>query len=313
MAYVTVQNLRKRFDTKDVLKNINLSIQEGEIFGLIGPNGAGKTTLINIMLGLLEADEGDVLYKGKSLHSDEYGIKAKIGYIPQELALIEESTAWANLEYFATLYNLSGKARTEACNEALKLANLEEEKNKKVSKLSGGMKRRLNIACATMHKPDLIILDEPTVGVDPQSRNFIFEHLIHLNKDQACTILYTSHYMEEIEKLCDRVFIIDNGEEIAFGSKEQIRSMVELGKSVVFIFEDILADSLAEELSTITGVERVEINGSMLHLDIRPDNFSLTQTIDILEEKNLNILSVSYEQISLEQVFLALTGKELRG
>lgn len=313
MNYVEIDRISKSFDRKAVLENISFEIRKGEIMGLIGPNGAGKTTLINIMLGILEAQTGQILYNGKQLKEDELNIKRKIGYIPQELALMEDTSCWNNLLYFATLYDLKGNERKEACTKALELANLVEEKNKKVKKLSGGMKRRLNIACGTMHKPELLILDEPTVGVDPQSRNFIFEHLLKLNREEDTTILYTSHYMEEVERLCDRIFILDEGQQVAFGDKDSIRALVEVGRQVNFTLDSMVNDTVIEELKALDGVQNIEHREHIIKMEIRPTEFTLNKAIRILEENELNLLSVDYNQISLEQVFLELTGKELRG
>lgn len=312
MSYIKIDEVSKRFDEKTVLQNVSFDIHKGEILGLIGPNGAGKTTLINILLGLLQADKGEVSFSGKRIEDDELAIKAKIGFIPQEIALIDDTSCWHNLLYFATLYNLRGKARTKACEDALQLIGLEAEKNKKVSKLSGGMKRRLNIACATMHKPELLILDEPTVGIDPQSRNYIFEYLLHLNREEQCTILYTSHYMEEVDRLCDRIFILDEGKEVAYGEKENIRALVESGRQVEFINETNLSDETIEEIKAIDGVKDARQKDNTLTLEISPTIFSLNKVIRLLEDRHINLLQVSYKQISLEQVFLELTGKELR-
>ena len=312
MKTVEINQISKKFEKKTVLDNISFEIEKGEIMGLIGPNGAGKTTLINIMLGLLLPDYGEVKFAGQNLKENEMAIKQKIGYIPQELALIEESTCWHNLLYFATLYNIFGKERQIACEKALKLANLEEEKDKKVSKLSGGMKRRLNIACGTMHKPEFLILDEPTVGVDPQSRNYIFEHLLELNREEGITILYTSHYMEEVEKLCDRIFIIDEGKKVAFGEKESIRGLVEAGRQLEMSLQKPLSPEGLEKLNNLSGVEKVEESNNQLLMTIRPEEFSLTKAIHVAEEEGIELNSITNHKISLEEVFLELTGKELR-
>lgn len=312
MIYVEIKELSKRFDERTVLENVSFEIRKGEILGLIGPNGAGKTTLINILLGLLRPDKGTVSFDGQQMDEAEMEIKSKIGFIPQEIALIDDTSCWNNLLYFASLYNLSGKNRQEACSAALALIGLEAEKNKKVSKLSGGMKRRLNIACATMHKPEMLILDEPTVGIDPQSRNYIFEYLLDLNRHHGCTILYTSHYMEEVDRLCDRIFILDEGREIAYGDKDSIRALVESGRQVEFITEMDLDDHSLAALAAIEGVKEVQREQNVLTLEISPTIFSLNRAIRVLEEESVTLLQVSYKQISLEQVFLELTGKDLR-
>ena len=312
MSYITIDEVSKRFNERTVLENVSFEIRKGEILGLIGPNGAGKTTLINILLGLLRPDKGEVRFEGQRIEEAEMAIKAKIGFIPQEIALIEETSCWNNLLYFASLYNLSGKERQAACTKALALIGLEAEKNKRVSKLSGGMKRRLNLACATMHKPEMLILDEPTVGIDPQSRNYIFEYLLDLNREHQCTILYTSHYMEEVDRLCDRIFILDEGREVAYGEKESIRALVETGRQVEFVTESDLDSAILDALTAIEGVRDLSCEHNVLTLEISPTVFSLNRAIRILEERSVNLLQVSYKQISLEQVFLELTGKELR-
>lgn len=312
MTYINIREVSKRFDERTVLQNVTFEIREGEILGLIGPNGAGKTTLINILLGLLRPDKGEVDFAGKKMEDDEMAIKARIGFIPQEIALIDDASCWNNLLYFATLYNLTGKARQAACEEALRLSGLEAERQKKVSKLSGGMKRRLNIVCATMHRPALLILDEPTVGIDPQSRNYIFEYLLSLKREHGCTILYTSHYMEEVDRLCDRIFILDEGKEVAYGDKDSVRALVESGRQVAFVTETSLADETVAAIGGLEGVKDAQRVDNVLTLEISPTLFSLNRVIRLLEDRDTNLLQVSYKQISLEQVFLELTGKELR-
>ena len=215
MSIIKVENITKRFKDKLVLDNISFDIEEGEIFGLIGPNGAGKSTLINIITNLMMADSGNVFVEGKNLLEDTIYIKSIIGLVPQELAIIEQLTPYDNLEYFGYLYGLSGKLLKDRINEALEFAGLVDVKKKKISKLSGGMKRRLNLAIAILNHPKILILDEPTVGVDPQSRNHIFDFLRKLSNENNTTIIYTSHYMEEVEHLCSKIFIIDEGNEIA--------------------------------------------------------------------------------------------------
>ncbi len=312
MSYIAIDEITKHFDQKTVLKNVSFDVRKGEIMGLIGPNGAGKTTLINIILGLLQPDAGSITIDGLSMAKDEATIKQMIGYIPQEIALIDDSSCWNNLLYFATLYNLKGSERKARCEMALELTGLTEEKGKKVSKLSGGMKRRLNIACATMHDPSILILDEPTVGIDPQSRNYIFEYLLHLNRDKTCTILYTSHYMEEVDRLCDRLFILDEGQEVAFGDKESVRGLVESGRQIEFVTEQALAKDVTQLIAALPGVKDLSTRDNVLLIETLPALFSLGQAIRVLEDNNVTLLSVDSKQISLEQVFLELTGKELR-
>lgn len=312
MSIIEIKELNKSFGKQQVLKNVSLTIEEGEIMGLVGPNGAGKSTLINILLGLLKQDSGEVTLFGKSMTEHELAIKAQVGFVPQELALFEEATCYSNLLYFATLYNLYGKERAAACEEALELAGLLEERKKKVKLLSGGMKRRLNLVCATMHKPRILILDEPTVGIDPQSRNFIFEYLLRINRDEQCTLLYTTHYMEEIERLCDRLFILDKGEEVAFGDQASVRALVGGGQQVSVNLGIVPSAHLLEQITVLPGVLDLKVEDTYLSIQIAPQLFSLHALIQILESDNVNPLSIANEEISLEEVFLKLTGKELR-
>ena len=244
MNIIKVENITKRFKDKLVLDNISFDIEEGEIFGLIGPNGAGKSTLINIITNLMMADSGNVFVEGKNLLEDTIYIKSIIGLVPQELAIIEQLTPYDNLEYFGYLYGLSGKLLKDRINEALEFAGLVDVKKKKISKLSGGMKRRLNLAIAILNHPKILILDEPTVGVDPQSRNHIFDFLRKLSNENNTTIIYTSHYMEEVEHLCSKIFIIDEGKEIASGTQDYLKSLVFSNKKLNIKIDKISGDLL---------------------------------------------------------------------
>lgn len=211
MKFIETKNLTKRFNDKLVIDNVSLGIEKGEIFGLLGPNGAGKSTLINLMVGLLKIDRGEVIIGGYNISKEPLKAKEKKGLVSQEIALFKNLNAKENLEYWGGLYGLRGAMLRERINEALEIAALQEHIKKPVKKYSGGMKRRLNIAAAMMHHPEVLIMDEPTVGIDPQLRNHIFEVVKKMNKEYNSTIIYTSHYMEEIEALCDNIFILDLG------------------------------------------------------------------------------------------------------
>ena len=208
-SVVKIENLVKRYNELLALDHFNLEIARGEIFGLLGPNGAGKSTTMNMICSLVRATSGDIEVFGKNTKNEMNKIKKNLGYIPQELALHENLKAWENVELFTSLYGIRGKELKEAVSESLEFVGLEEKRNGYAKNFSGGMKRRLNIACAIGHKPELLIFDEPTVGIDPQSRNFIMDKIRFANKEGA-TIIYTSHYMEEIEALCSRIAIMDN-------------------------------------------------------------------------------------------------------
>jgi len=310
MEKIELQNITKRFDDRLVLDNISFSIDKGEIFGLIGPNGAGKSTLINIIIGLLHQDNGQVFVDGKTISEDSVAFKRKIGLIPQELALIETLNAYDNLEYFGTFYGLYGKELKKAINEVLEITGLEDRK-KKVKDFSGGMKRRLNIAVALMHHPQILIMDEPTVGVDPQSRNHIFDCIKKINQEEGTTVIYTSHYMEEVEYLCNRIFIIDEGKKISFGTKNEIKKLLGTSQTIDICYEQI-PDLLLEELKQLEKVKEIEIVSEKKLKIIAEESLSLDELITISQGLSAKIKSVNVEEVSLEEVFLSLTGKRLR-
>lgn len=310
MSMIKVSNITKRFNDKLVLDNINFEIEKGEIFGLIGPNGAGKSTLINIMTTLIDATNGSVEIGGYDIKKNPIEAKSLIGLVPQELALFEEMNAYDNLQFFGSLYGLSRKVLKQRIEEALQVTGLSDHRKQKVKKFSGGMKRRLNIAAAIMHHPQILIMDEPTVGVDPQSRNHIFEFIRHMNQQNNTTIIYTSHYMEEIEELCSKVFIIDLGKEIAYGSKEQIKSLSAEQTKVILNVNHSNAN-IVLHLKQLNGVVAVDEMSNQLSLTIN-QSFKLASVITTLEEANVQLQSISYEQPRLEDVFLWLTGKSLR-
>jgi len=307
---IEVQNVSKKFDEKIVLDNISFVVEEGDIFGLIGPNGAGKTTLINIITGLLDANNGTVLIGGYDIKKDTLKAKEFFGLVPQELALIETVSAYDNLEFFGSLYGLKGKLLKERINYALEVTGLTENKKVKVKKFSGGMKRRLNLAAAIMHNPKILILDEPTVGIDPQSRNHIFEFLKKINKEYNTTIIYTSHYMEEVEYLCNNIFIIDEGKEVAYGSKKNVKSMISNNNKVNLRIENITND-LLNKLKTVDGVINMEYSRDEINLLVE-SSFKLEPLLKVLESNNSTIKSINVEEPNLEEVFLTLTGKKLR-
>lgn len=241
---VKMDGLIKKYDNKPVVDNLTLEIQEGEIFGLLGPNGAGKSTTMNMICSLLKPTAGNIELFGMDIKKDVNKIKPLIGYIPQDLAIYGNLKAWENVELFTSLYHIKGKELKIAIDEALDFVELTDRRNSFAKTFSGGMKRRLNIACALGHKPKLLIFDEPTVGIDPQSRNFILEKIKEANND-GTTVIYTSHYMEEIEAICTRIAIMDNGKIVAIGTKDELKNMVRKTKD-----EDI---SLEQVFLTLTG------------------------------------------------------------
>ena len=241
---VKMDGLIKKYDNKPVVDNLTLEIREGEIFGLLGPNGAGKSTTMNMICSLLKPTAGNIELFGMDIKKDVNKIKPLIGYIPQDLAIYGNLKAWENVELFTSLYHIKGKELKIAIDEALDFVELTDRRNSFAKTFSGGMKRRLNIACALGHKPKLLIFDEPTVGIDPQSRNFILEKIKEANND-GTTVIYTSHYMEEIEAICTRIAIMDNGKIVAIGTKDELKNMVRRTAD-----EDI---SLEQVFLTLTG------------------------------------------------------------
>ena len=310
MAIIEVKNVTKRFNDKLVLDNVSYEVEQGEIFGFIGPNGAGKSTLINIMTSLLTPDSGTIKICGYDILKEPIKAKECIGYVPQDLALMEEMNAYDNLEFFGALYGLKGKVLKERISEALKVTGLEDSRKQKVKKFSGGMKRRLNLAVAILHHPKVLILDEPTVGVDPQSRNHIFSFVKNICKEWGTTVIYTSHYMEEIEELCKRVFIIDLGKEISYGDREDIKASVFPNNKVIIEAQDITGETIMA-LKDDEGIIKVGDKNNSISLTIN-SKFKLANTLSLLEKNEVNIKKISYEEPKLEDVFLSLTGKTLR-
>lgn len=310
MDIVRVNNITKRFNDKLALDNISFSVKEGEIFGLIGPNGAGKSTLINIITNLMLPNSGNIQINGLDMSKDYIKAKSIIGLVPQELALIETLTPFDNLEYFGAYYGLKGKLLQERIAKALEVTGLTDVKKKKVKKLSGGMQRRLNIGIALLNHPKILILDEPTVGVDPQSRNHIFNFIKNLSEKQKTTVIYTSHYMEEVEHLCSKIFIMDEGKEITFGDNDYLKSLVSTNTKLIMEIKNINAQ-LIFDLKNTKGVISIFENNSLLELDI-DKKLQLTDVLSVVDKNNSKITRISYEEPSLEDVFLNLTGKNLR-
>lgn len=311
MSNVSVKNVTKRFNDKLVLDNISFKISEGDIFGLIGPNGAGKSTLINIMTGLLRANSGEVEIGGHSIERDPIKAKELIGLVPQELAIIEQLSAYDNLEYFGAFYGLGGRLLKTRMAEALELTGLSDRKKEPVKKFSGGMKRRLNLAVAIMHNPRILIMDEPTVGVDPQSRNCIFEYVKKINREKGTTVLYTSHYMEEVENLCNNIFILDLGQEIASGSKAAIKSMAGISGKVR-LQVDSFSEELLLKLKGLKGVRDAFYSEGQVTIFVDESSFALEELIMLTTKEGRRIKNLNLEEASLEEVFLSLTGKKLR-
>lgn len=310
MKALEIKNVTKRFNDKLVIDNVSLEIDKGEIFGLLGPNGAGKSTLINLIVGLLKIDKGDILVQGLNIAKADIKAKEKIGLVPQEIALFESLTARENLEYWGGLYGLKGSLLKERINEALETAALQEHLKKPVKNYSGGMKRRLNIAAAMMHHPEILIMDEPTVGVDPQSRNHIFEVVRKMNREYNSTIVYTSHYMEEVEALCHRIMILDSGKEVASGTKEELKRMVISDRIIRVKAQGNIGD-LMFNIKKLSGVRSVELKVDELKI-VTNEKMTLNELFLEISKNNSAIKNIVVEEPTLEEVFLTLTGKKLR-
>ncbi len=307
---VQVENLIKRYDNMLAIDNLSLDISEGDIFGLLGPNGAGKTTLINSMLGLTKVDSGSIKIFGKDIKNHEMYIKKNIGIVPQEIALYQDLTAYENLMFFGRLYGLRGEKLKEAVQSAFEFTGIEGRKNEIVKQYSGGMKRRLNIACAIVHKPKLIIMDEPTVGIDPQSRNQILNSVKAL-KDNGATIIYTSHYMEEVESLCNDVAIMDKGRVIAKGSKEELKDFVYTEEKITISVSSV-SFTLVNSIKAIEGIKECEVEESVLNITSEKNKVGISSILTIIEASGAEILGLNIEKPTLESVFLTLTGRKIR-
>lgn len=311
MALVEVQNLVKRYGELLALDHFNLNIQEGEIFGLLGPNGSGKTTAINCILALLKFDKGDIRLFGKPMAPNAYDIKRNIGVVMQNVAVFEELTVYENVDYFCALYVPERDKRRQLVQEAIDFVGLQDFCKFYPRKLSGGLLRRLNIACGIAHKPRLIFLDEPTVAVDPQSRNNILEGIAQLNREGA-TIVYTSHYMEEVEQLCTRIAIMDKGRTLATGTKEELKAMINRGETVRIDLEGQPGEIVAK-LRELPAVASATLEDHRLVVRCKAGGqHNLVAILDALRQWDVAFGRVFSELPTLNDVFLEITGKELR-
>jgi ABC-2 type transport system ATP-binding protein len=308
---VKIENLHKTYKNKvKALNNLSFQVRDGEIFGLLGPNGSGKTTCINCMLALLKYEEGTIEIFNQPMTATSYDIKRNIGVITQNVAVFNVLTVWENIDYFCGLYVADKEERHKLVEEAIQFVALDEFRNFYPHKLSGGLLRRLHIACGIAHKPKLIILDEPTVGVDPQSRNKILEGIKKLNQEGA-TIIYTSHYMEEVEFLCDYILIMDKGKVIAEGSKEEIKSMIDLGETIEIELTEPNED-IIQEIQKINNVNKVYYKDKLLVVKSGKGKTNIPAVLDILNKYQLEYEKIYSELPTLNDVFLEITGKELR-
>jgi len=306
---IEIKNLTKKYKELTAVDNVSFSVEEGEILGLLGPNGSGKSTTINAILSLINYD-GKVKINGKFMTPDAYDLKREIGVVFQDVAVFEELNVYDNIDYFCGLYIKDKNVRKNYVMDAIKLVGLEEFIKFYPKQLSGGLLRRLNIACGVAHKPKIIILDEPTVAVDPQSRNNILDGIKAL-RDNGATIVYTTHYMEEVEILCDRIIILDKGHIIASGTTKDLKKLANIEEKVSVEVRD-LKDKYIEEISKFKNVDDIYYKDNLLVITYKKGKNNLNELMDYLKDNKINYKSIYAERPTLNDVFLELTGKELR-
>jgi ABC-2 type transport system ATP-binding protein len=306
---IKIDNLVKRYGDVVALDHLNLEVHEGEIFGLLGPNGSGKTTAINCILSLLKYDRGDIEVFGKPMTPTSYDSKRDIGVVFQNVAVFDQMTVYENIDYFCSLYVTDKKTRSDYVEEAIEFTGLNDYRKKRPKQLSGGLLRRLNIACGIAHKPKLVFFDEPTVAVDPQSRNHILEGIQQMNRNGS-TIVYTSHYMEEVEQICTRIAILDHGRCIASGTSDELKGMIRTGETITV--EGIALDEA--QLEAVRGLDNVfSVTYTEDTLKLKYSSTgNLLGLLHYLEDNDLVFGKIFSEKPTLNDVFLEITGKELR-
>ena len=307
---IHIENLVKRYGDLVALNHLSLDIHEGEIFGLLGPNGSGKTTAINCLLSLLKYDKGIIEVFGQPMAPDNYQAKQQIGIVLQNVAVFDELTVYENIDYFCGLYIGDKKKRKELVENAIHFVGLEDYRKMRPKKLSGGLLRRLNIACGIAHKPRLIIMDEPTVAVDPQSRNKILEGIQKLNA-QGSTIIYTSHYMEEVEQICTRIAIMDHGRVIASGTSEELKKMIKTGETIT-VEAIFLEEKHLQDIRSLPHVFDLHYENQILILRCTGAQHNLIRLLNYLQSQDITFGRVFSELPTLNDVFLEITGKQLR-
>ncbi|WP_459480067.1 ABC transporter ATP-binding protein [Clostridium saccharoperbutylacetonicum] len=308
MKMLEIKRLYKDYGNHIAVDGIDLKIEKGQIYGILGPNGAGKSTTIGMICGLIKKTSGEIIYEEETNKIRKW--KENIGIVPQDFAVYWDLTAEDNISFFCSLYGFKGEELIKRTNRTLDFVGLTDVKNKKASEFSGGMKRRLNIGCAIAHSPKLIIMDEPTVGIDPQSRNHILESVKRL-REEGATIIYTSHYMQEVDDICDRIAVIDNGHIIAEGTSEELKELIQNKNNfIVSVAKKI--DGLEEKLQEITGVEKVIFSDNEYKISTLKSSNLITSIVATISENGGDIKNIINEEPSLETVFLALTGKNLR-
>jgi ABC-2 type transport system ATP-binding protein len=308
---VRLEEVTKRFGDVVAVDRVTLNVRHGEVFGLLGPNGAGKTTLINILVGLLRVDAGRAFIRDREVGRTRFEGRRNTGIVPQELAIYEDLTSLENVKFFASLYGLRGRELDKAAREALELSGLADKAKGIPKRFSGGMKRRLNIACAIAHRPKLIIMDEPTVGIDPQSRHHILQSVRRLNRE-GCTVIYTSHYMEEVEEIAQRIAILDHGKIIALGTKDELEALITDTSLLCVTVAGSLDPEEPNRLRQIPGVKAVEVTDGVVKVTSAREVNTLGPVISHFAGRGIPIRAIETKTPDLETVFLSLTGRSLR-
>lgn len=303
--------LSKIYNGKKVVDEIDIYLDKGESVGLLGPNGAGKSTTISMISSLLKPSSGDVKLEGESTINNPAEIRKILGVVPQEIALYEELSAYENLKFFGEIYKVEKNSLEQRIQDVLDMVGLKERQKGLVKTFSGGMKRRVNIAAALLHNPEILILDEPTVGIDPQSRNHILETVRKLNKENGTTVLYTSHYMEEVEQLCNRVYIMDHGKVVASGSKAELLGIISSEDTIQVQLSET-SDVLIEQIKSIDHVHRVDETSDGIRIISKKGSNLLSELVHAAENQDIQLTNFQMETPSLEDVFLHLTGRTLR-
>jgi len=310
LSAIEVLDLHKSFGENQAVQGVSFNVTQGEIFSLLGPNGAGKTTTISMLSCLLRPNEGDARVMGHSIRTDAMGVKSVLGVVPQDLALYEDLTARENLTFWGKMYGLRGSALKSRVNEVLDVIGLRDRANERVGTYSGGMKRRVNIGVALLHKPKVIYMDEPTVGIDPQARRNILDSVVAL-KDQGMTVLYTTHYMEEAQELSDHIAIMDHGKMMASGTHEELVKLVG-GQTRIDLTLNMEAGTVMSTWRALEGVERVSAEDGLITVLVEDSNLVLPRLFEAATHHSARITSVDIREPNLESVFLHLTGRALR-
>ena len=308
MYILQVKNLYKKYDKTEAIAGVDFSIKQGEIYGLLGPNGAGKSTLIKMIAGIEKKDEGEIIFEEKERNINKY--KRNMGILTQDIAIYPSFTAYENISFFCSLYSFKGKELKRRVEKSLEFVGLSDCKNKKAKEFSGGMMRRLHLACAIAHTPKLIIMDEPTVGIDPQSRNHTLQS-VKILKDNGASIIYTSHYMEEIEEICDEICILDKGKIIAEGSSKYLKENFSKSNIYTIALKSKL-ENIEKYIIRVDGIENVSVNDKVIKCTYSNNNNTLQKLVNTICNNGGVIESIKNELPTLENVFLNLTGKNLR-